>query len=451
MDLVIRHARVIPGDGVTDYDRATILIRDDRIEQVQPGDADLGSDPGARVIDATGLLAIPGVINGHCHGCTTGPLFPSGSRALPLEKAAANACRMLREGVTTLVNLCGLGSMDDVKAVTDRVPIRVKTGTCHTPSAIASARMVDGAGLPKHDLGDVEAMLAAGAVAIGEMGSGASLGGGVTEYKYLPEAIAQATGVSIASQGAREIKEAVVGRRVARGVLDRERLAQVLQRLGLAGRIEVDRLVEIVERVALEPIALSLTSFDEAFETAEALGATVVVHSSITSAEHLVHLCRQYDRRRFTVVAGHANHPSFTPEEAIRYARELRQAGAMIDVSTLDCILTRWMNGPENLEALAAEGLIDTISTDYGGGHWDSILEAVHFLVRKGHASLAEAVAMATSNVARALPLAAPERGLLQKATVADLVLVDPLNPGRVEKVILSGRLVFDAAVCPTV
>ncbi len=449
MDLIIKNCRIITGDGVTDIPRGAVFIRGGRIEGVEPLKDCREISAGSKVIDASGLLLSPGVINGHCHGCTTGPLFPSGSRPLTLQKAISNARFMLRQGVTSLVNLCGLGDMDDIVEVARQVPVNIMTGTCHLPSALISARMVDGHGLSKTggpDNDNVETMLSRGAVAIGEMGSGASLGGGVTEYKYIPGAVRESTGIVISPADAREIKEAVVGRKVVPGVADKGQLKEIMDRLGLSGRINIHQLIETVEKIALEPVSVSLDSFDEAFEVAQKTGVTAVFHNSIVSAPRLLDLCHRYENRSFTVVAGHSNHPSFTPQEAVEYARELRRAGAVIDISTLDCITTRWMNGPDNIEALAREGLIDTISTDYGGGHWDGILEGVHFLVNRGYSSLAQAVAMATGNVAGALPMAAPERGYIRKSMIADMVLTDPFNPGRVEMVFVGGKTVYDAS-----
>lgn len=49
----------------------------------------------------------------------------------------------------------------------------------------------------------------------------------------------------------------------------------------------------------------------------------------------------------------------------MHFEYELRKRGAAIDVSTLDCVHTRWRNEPDNLDVLIEAGLVDTISTDF--------------------------------------------------------------------------------------
>jgi dihydropyrimidinase len=59
-DLVIRHGSVVTPDGVHAMD---VVLADGRIERIGPG---LEAD-GTEVIDATGLLVLPGVIDVHTH------------------------------------------------------------------------------------------------------------------------------------------------------------------------------------------------------------------------------------------------------------------------------------------------------------------------------------------------------------------------------------------------
>ena len=62
MTTLIRGARVLTLDAAdTEYAKADILIEDGTITAVGP---DLGT-PDADVIDAAGLIAMPGLINGH--------------------------------------------------------------------------------------------------------------------------------------------------------------------------------------------------------------------------------------------------------------------------------------------------------------------------------------------------------------------------------------------------
>jgi 5-methylthioadenosine/S-adenosylhomocysteine deaminase len=64
---LIRNARVLTLDARDrEYERADILINGSRIEAIGSGPL-AAVDPGTRVIEAAGLLAMPGLINGHFH------------------------------------------------------------------------------------------------------------------------------------------------------------------------------------------------------------------------------------------------------------------------------------------------------------------------------------------------------------------------------------------------
>ena len=112
----------------------------------------------------------------------------------------------------------------------------------------------------------------------------------------------------------------------------------------------------------------------------------------------------------------------------------------MIDVSTLDCITTRWRNDAINFDALIESGVVDTISTDFAGGHWDGILEAIHRIVRKKQLLAPAAIALATGNVARIFPQLAGDRGLIERGKRADIVVADNANLSRVRDVFIAGR-----------
>jgi len=189
----------------------------------------------------------------------------------------------------------------------------------------------------------------------------------------------------------------------------------------------------------LPPIRHALQGFWEAAEFAERSGLPAVFHSSSACRRELTEIARTY-RGRATLVAGHSNHNTFTVEEAVSTARELREEGVGIDVSSLDGVITHWRNDTERIDALAAEKLIDTLSTDYANGHWDSMFELAHHLVDAGLATRAEAIAMATGNVARLFPALADGRGLLAAGRVADVAILDRYNIGRVESLVVGGR-----------
>ncbi|NOZ22093.1 MAG: amidohydrolase family protein [Planctomycetes bacterium] len=451
MDTVIKNGTVITGDGKAVLEKTWVGIEDDRICAVSRNtDALAGAERGAtQVIDAAEMLVIPGVINAHTHGCSVGPLFSSAAAPLSMERVLRNVDRHLLQGTTTLVNVCGMGLMEEVDEVARRHVVRIRAGTNHFPSAFKAARMVDGAGLtPRHLETTAEAMLEAGAVLLGEAGSGATLGGGVSIYKYIPEAIAGETGVHITAKQAEELKQAVLGRVMQRDAFDADAVAKVLHAYGLGGKLSVKRAREIVDSIAYAPAESALVGFREAASLSAKTSVPVVFHNALPSGRRLLELAQEFEGTRARLVAGHTNHNSFSVEESVRIARDLRNLGVVIDISTLDGAITRWMTGPEHIEALLSEDLVDTISTDYAGGHWDGILEMIQYAWRRGLVTLPRGIAMATGNVARTFPEVAPDRGLIEPGKVADMVLVDQTNVGRVEKVLIGGSLVADGGWC---
>ena len=60
--LFIRNAKVLTMEGV-DFDCASILVKDGKIAEI----GDINAPSGAQVIDATGLLVTPGLIDAHTH------------------------------------------------------------------------------------------------------------------------------------------------------------------------------------------------------------------------------------------------------------------------------------------------------------------------------------------------------------------------------------------------
>ena len=68
MAILIRNARVLTmDDRDTELERADILVRGTKIEALEPDIRPSESEQDLRVIDAEGLLAMPGLVNGHFH------------------------------------------------------------------------------------------------------------------------------------------------------------------------------------------------------------------------------------------------------------------------------------------------------------------------------------------------------------------------------------------------
>lgn len=448
-DILIRGGSVITGDGRSLLERASVRIRGGEVVSVESDGGMPGDD--AAVIEAQGCTTLPGIINAHAHGCAGGPSMPSGSRPFAASQIEYFRNRHLLAGTTTLMNVCGLSLADEINS--DGIashPLDIHVSTAHTPSSLAAAMAVDGKGLEeRHRRATIDGQVEAGAKALGEAGGGQTLGGGAQDYKFIPAAIEAITGIHIHPRAARSLKEAVLGRYLdgSDGTDDRG-LQALIAESGLPASLDASVMRRLIKRTVLPPVALALQGFREIAEHSARLGLPALFHAATPTAASLIGMADAFPKAR--IVAGHSNHPMFTPDESVRLARQLRKRGATIEVSTLDCIETRFRNGPDNLDALLGEGLVDTLATDFAGGDWDPILSAIHRIIRKGQLSPAAAVALATGNVAKAFPQLACDRGIIARGKRADIVVCDAHNLSRVRHVIIKGRIVvFNGAILP--
>lgn len=114
-DLVITNARIIVGNGQV-IERGSIVVREGRISTVAQGTA---TARGARILDARGMTAMPGFIDGHRH-VNTGPN----------EKAQMQA--LLEAGYTTI--LSGGGPAEGNLTLKDHIEKGVINGPRIIPS-----------------------------------------------------------------------------------------------------------------------------------------------------------------------------------------------------------------------------------------------------------------------------------------------------------------------------
>jgi imidazolonepropionase-like amidohydrolase len=392
------------------------------------------------LVDAAGALAVPGLINNHTHGTAYGPLFPSGHEGLSHAQVRANLDRHLLEGTTTVLCVDGFVTAEAVATTNEAHPVIVKLASCNTPECLRAATIADGGGLTdEHRAFTALRAVTAGAVALGEIGSGHTLGGGGASYLYIPAEVARRTGVTITPRQANAVKTAVLGRHISASSFDRDAVEQALVAAGLADRLSVEEAREIVSGIVLPAFDVALAGLAEAAEYARQASLPVLVHNAAASMTQVARIAET----GVPLIAGHSNHSSFELHEALAHAERLKELGAIVDVSTLDTFgAQRLTTGPELLYAMFESGVVDTISTDYAGGHHDSILLAIDRATKAGAVRLPAAVAMATANVADAIPGLAPRRGRIVPGAIADLVLTDPAELPRVRTVIIGGEIV---------
>ena len=316
--MLIRGGTIVTGDGRTSIAEGELLIRDGRI-------ADVGRNLASHdneVVDATGQIVLPGVINTHAHGCVRGPFVPVASPALSEAEVNRELDRHLLGGETTVLCVCGFCLPSEI---TGQHPLRVRLATSHTPANFAAADIVDGRGLtPQHRAMTVERALEEGAVAIGELGAGHSLGGGGQDYLYIPDVIERATGVRLRPDQARQLKWAVLGRSLSRDAFDAGETERCLNEFGLAATLSVEDARRMIERSVLPSIETTLEGFEEAAALSAKTGARAVFHNSPVSVGTIAALAKKYPAAK--LVAGHSNQGDFTPEEAIAWAKKTARA-----------------------------------------------------------------------------------------------------------------------------
>jgi imidazolonepropionase-like amidohydrolase len=445
--LLFRGGSLVSGDGKTMFDRASIRVRGGQIAEVAAGMAE--AVEGEMVIATDGLMMMPGFINAHAHATILGPSMPSGSPALAPGEVTWQRNRHLLSGTTSLINVCGLALPDERDGELEAHPLDIRMSSAHTPRSLQAADEIDGRGLQlRHRSAGIDDLILAGCRVLGEAGGGQTLGGGAQDYRFIPDAIEERTGRRISVQLARRLKEAVLGRKLdGRGTASEQALSELLDEAAVADKITPQALKTLLEKRVLAPVRHALMGFTEIAEAAVRHNLPAIFHHAAPTAETLISLKQRFPALR--MIAAHANHPSFLTDEAVNYAARLKGLGATIDVSTLDVIETRYRNTPETFDALIGAGLVDTVSTDFAGGDWDTIPAALHRMTRVNRKSLAEAIALASGNVARVFPEIFGDRGLLQVGRRADVVMAEPHNIAKVRHVFIAGhKRVWDGQIC---
>ncbi|MCQ1529618.1 amidohydrolase family protein [Lutispora saccharofermentans] len=439
--IVFKNGTVITGDGKTLLEKGHVIVEGTKIVEVTEKLDPSAEQNADEVIDCTGKAIIPGMINHHQHGVTFGPIFASGAENYGRERILELLDRNLLQGHTTVLNVDGFVTMDEVEETQKHHPIRIKTATTHAPINLQAGMLCDGKGLTeKHKRMTVEKMLEDGAVCIGEVGGGHTLGGGGQDYLYIPRAVKNETGRDIDYLQARAMKLSVLGRYIEKSYYDRDRVAKALKEHNLDSFLTPEQTRDIVYRTTLASVQVALDGYMEAAKLAKDLDVPLMCHNAPTSMK-IVHEVAKVGVKKF--IACHSNY-LFTKDEAVENTKKLRQyPGVIIDAAVHDPFgAKRLVATPDNLFAFYEEDLIDIISTDFAAGSFDSMLEAIEHAVERKLVSLPKAIAQGTKNVTEALPLLAPNLGLLQKGYTADILVTAYPQVSKVERIYIDGRLV---------
>jgi cytosine/adenosine deaminase-related metal-dependent hydrolase len=436
--LFLTNATIVTGDGQTVIDNGTVVVEDGRIVDVREGT--ISGEAGHEHHDLGGRLLVPGAINSHSHGGVPSPLYASAAPPLPLEKCLENLDKHLRGGTTTTLSVDGFNLPQEIEAANNAHPINLKAGTTHFQLAFDAAHQADGSGLtPAHEQMTVEQMLEWGAVSISECGAGHTLAGGGVDYLYIPMAVEKATGVKPEHHQSTALKYAVLGRRVQADAYDRDKVAEALAEIGISDKMTPEQARDLIHETVLPSYETALNGLREGARLGAKHQMPVMIHTSATSDDV------SYDAAEIAggfLIGGHTNHSTFLKDESVACARRLRELGALVEVCTLADFLGARPD-PTNMYALLELDLVDIAATDYAAGLWDNVYVGLGHAVRAGVVTLPKAVALTTTNVTRAYPKLAPERGLIAPGMIADLVVCgDGLD--KAELVFVNGQLVCE-------
>jgi len=437
---LFKNGTVVNGDGKTVLKNATVVVVEDQIANVlERVDSSL-EEHAEEVLDCTGKCIMPGMINHHQHGVTFGPMFASGCENYGKDFILGHLDRSLLQGHTTVMNVDGFVTMDEVKTTQKEHPIRIKTATTHTPINLKAGELCDGKGLEKkHRQMSVEKMFSEGAVAIGEVGGGHTLGGGGQDYLYIPKAVKELKGKDIDYLQARAMKFSVLGRFMDENYYDRDRVADALKENNLDSFLTPEETKDIVFKSTLSSVKVALDGYREAADLAKKLNVPLMVHNAPPSM-HIVHELAKMGIQ--TLVACHSNY-LFTTEECVENGKYLKQFdGVVLDAAVHDPFnAKKLVSTPDNLFAFYENDLVDVISTDFAAGSSDSMLEAIqHAALEEKLVDFAKAVYQGTKAVIETFPLMGTNLGQLKTGYQADVVITEYPEVKNVEHVYIKGQ-----------
>ncbi|RNC28522.1 MAG: 5'-deoxyadenosine deaminase [Candidatus Dichloromethanomonas elyunquensis] len=428
--ILIQNGNIITGDGKTIIRNSSVFIENGIIEEILNQSHPTYSRAD-EVIDANNGYIIPGLINHHAHGITTGPFCPLGAKPVTLKRALGNLDRHLEYGTTSILNLDGLASISEVRYINKLHPIKIDTATQHTEKNFIHASIGDGEGIRKYhkDL-HIETMVKLGVPAIGELFAM----GPIYNIKKIESEIGTVIDISYMAA----IKQAVLGNGMDVNSYDSNALRKILEKSGLDKYVEPDQMKDLIIRFVYDPWKAGYDALCESAEYAIKYDIPVIAHNSIETGEKLIEVSARLGNK---LVASHSSAGyDDDPEKAVSVARKLKANGALIDMYSGDFHgVNSFKNNLNTYLTLFKEGLVDMLSTDYCAGHWDPMLKIMEMLVSKGILSIEKAVALATGNVVKAIPKFAYNSGLIEVNKNADIVILDKDSMSKVEYVLIDG------------
>lgn len=451
---VINNARLFTGEGSSPIERGHMVIAGEDIVSIgeQPLTVSNSRSVDPTVVDAAGKTVLPGLIDSHVHSVTEAP-FGSACAASPKPQVAKrNRDRHLRQGATTVISVDPFAFPEDVRRARNNHPLKIELGACPCPSLVEAARLVDGEGLTQRRRNyTIPEAIEAGAVMMGELGGGSTLAGSVQRILFVPRAIKERTGSEIEAAEADALITAVLGRHADPGEYDEESAQEALYEAGLAEDLTPNELRELIMDVTWPSVEHALNAVEEVAEYSTYYDIPFMIHNAAASKSAIEKVANE----PIHVVAGHSNHPTFTYDEALEFAQQLRRHETVtIDISSWDLFTDSDRLPPAKKEEMREQfvefvdrGLVDTITTDWSwkhpGGDWHSLLVPIKEIVDRGVLSLEQAITLVTRNPAETFPHIGTTRGTLAPGKAADFLIVSSEDITSIESVFVDGRPVL--------
>lgn len=432
MRTLIFNANIITGDGKTILEDHSLIVGGELIEGIIGVPYPRYVKPDL-AINARNGFVIPGIINHHAHNVTLGPAGNViGTIPYSKPRVLQNLHKHLLDGTTTIVNVDGIATQEEVAEARSLTPMLIQAMSTHTPLYLENAKRLNLGGMRKKHWLKVEDRIKQGAVGIGEVGGAQE---DMPPYRRINIAwvVEEKTGVKI-SPGE---FVALSGLLLAKPP-NEQAASDLMAKMGISPAMEA--LKELVARNP-ELIRYSREACREAATIAARLGVPLIMHNTPTTKSQVCDFAKDL---KDLLIAAHSN-LTYKPQEAIETARAVKKAGGWVDIVGGDFFGPRlFFRNHATTLALLAEGLVDMMSTDYMGGHWDPILRVLEYAMLQNMIDLPQAIAMATGNVTKAIPNVAPNRGQIAEGKIADLVILSPKSISEVRTVIIGGKVVVD-------
>ncbi|MEF8813718.1 MAG: hypothetical protein V5A55_07855 [Halovenus sp.] len=449
--VVLDDATIVPGDGSAPIRDGAVVMAGGVIVSVSESPVTV-DDPAferADIVDVAGDIVMPGLVDSHVHHVVEAPFSASASEPPTPERAKRNRDRHLEQGTSTVINVDTFARPADVAAGQRNHPLKIELGACPTPSNLEAARSSDGSGLQaEHESYTIPEAVTAGAVMLGEVGSGSTLAGSLQRIRFVPEAVEERTGCEITAVEADELIKAVIGRYAEPDHYDEAAAERAIADTGLEDVLSPAELKDLIMEVTWPSVEETLTGFEEVSTYATQYDLPMMVHNAAVSMDKTRELAEQ----GVPLVAGHSNHPTFAYEEALEFAAELDAYGNVtVDISTWDLFTDSDRLRPEKQRQMREQffefverGVVDTITTDWSwqhpGGEYHSLLVPLQAIVDRGILPVAEAVKLVCSGPAETYPAIGATRGTIEPGAAADVLVLDEDDLTAVRRLYIDGR-----------